>query len=637
MAREERQATAVGPVHDDVAGRARDAEPQGLRHGQLVDRVVGAVGAVQPIDARQVDEAGRQVLALAEELASAGVDQDRLPDRPLHEEDARRHVGDQRLEHPRDPAILLLQRPLLGDVLGHAVPAVEQSLRRVVGRQRLAHPARRSARDADGPELVGDGLPLQAHLGDGRDHDRSIVRIHELEPALVRPEHVGRFDAVDRLRHSAHEDQLGVLSDMRAAFVIGAIRGAVQIGDVAGQQGAAAAHEADAGEDERDVGDDLLVLRLGETDPADGRTDQKSGAALAEQIPLERTEFSGAEMDVRRQDEGDDAAGEGRRRAAAESLADRAPDDEQQREPPHRPDREFLTPMQNELNEGEQAVAEHQADELEHFAERPFVDRERLRLDVVEKEQALTQGCHHDPEERHEDEHAQRPADPERAEAMREAGSRIDRGRPERLKSGRGKVDQPRDKDEEEDGGARILEPAGTLSDPAVEPPAGRHLAADQSGVEERLDEGRSGSQHADREDREREHRREAQAVPGDERQADAESGEPEVGFLAERQEQREDRPADHEQGTPSPRISRGRRESTDGSKSRHSGAQKRDAEKRPFYGTQSLGPKRFRRSRRECAGKAMPVRSVLRVGAILQRSSLSANLDCSRRDFRYR
>ena len=74
-------------------------EPQRLGDRQLLPRIFGAVGLLKTEGAAEMGQSGGEILALAQELASAGVDQDRIPLRRLHEIDAGRQVGDEHLQH----------------------------------------------------------------------------------------------------------------------------------------------------------------------------------------------------------------------------------------------------------------------------------------------------------------------------------------------------------------------------------------------------------------------------------------------------------------------------------------------------------------------------------------------------------
>src|SRR5262245_41163596 len=96
---------------------------------------------MQAIDLRQMRDPGRHVFALAEKLPRTGINQNRLANGALDEEHARRHVGDQGLQHTGDAAIVLLKGSLLGDFFDDTVPAVEKAIIRVVRGESVADPA----------------------------------------------------------------------------------------------------------------------------------------------------------------------------------------------------------------------------------------------------------------------------------------------------------------------------------------------------------------------------------------------------------------------------------------------------------------------------------------------------------------
>jgi hypothetical protein len=78
---------------------------------------------VEAVGVGQLLDAGGGVLAAAEQLAGAGVDQIRPAVRPLHEDDAGRQVIDQGAEHRRGAAEIVGQGAPLGHVGDDALPA----------------------------------------------------------------------------------------------------------------------------------------------------------------------------------------------------------------------------------------------------------------------------------------------------------------------------------------------------------------------------------------------------------------------------------------------------------------------------------------------------------------------------------
>ena len=91
-------------------------------------------------------DGGRHILALAEQLAGAGVDQDGPAQLALHEEDACRQVADQGLKHVGGPAQVIGQVALLGDFGDHSLPADEGAVRVEMGGQGIADPAQAEGR-----------------------------------------------------------------------------------------------------------------------------------------------------------------------------------------------------------------------------------------------------------------------------------------------------------------------------------------------------------------------------------------------------------------------------------------------------------------------------------------------------------
>ncbi len=182
---------------------------------------------------------------------------------------------------------------------------------------------------------------------------------------------------------------------------------------------------------------------------------------------------------------------------------------------------------------------------------------------------------------------------------MREAGSRIDRGRPQRLKSGRGRRSTKRDKDEEEDSGADLLEPArnpersGCSRRPqpaAISPPiraASRNVLGEGAEV------------HADAEDRER--------GTGERRPYQETSVRPmpragQEGRIPCRAAGAAKIAQPTAEGRPSPRVNHGVVENPRTGRKAVTAGPRRDAEKLYSPRTQSLESQRFAtRVRREC------------------------------------
>ena len=171
-------------------------------------------------------QAGGGVLAPAEQLAGAGVDEDRLAGRPLDEEDAGRQVGHQGVEHARGAAQVDGQRALFGDVGDDAFPAAQPALGVEVRRQHVADPARRrwassvrtvgtrriafTSRGATGPggtrRSPAGSAGSAAH---GGQDDFAVLGVDALEPALVVAEQLFGRAAEQRSAGGADQRHLG--------------------------------------------------------------------------------------------------------------------------------------------------------------------------------------------------------------------------------------------------------------------------------------------------------------------------------------------------------------------------------------------------------------------------------------------
>ncbi len=316
----QRDAPAVRPMHDDVLAHRRQSLAQGQEHRQFLDRVEAAVGAVQAVDLAEMFQPGRHVLALAEQLARAGVDQDRMAVRTLHEEDAGRQIADQGVQHARGAPQVVGQCSLRRDVGQHALPADQPSVSVQTGDQRVADPANpRRARIGrlrlSGGHLfrqaifAGDRLDLPADLGDGGANDFPIVGVDALQPALVIAEQFLGRTAEQRFAGGADQRDLGRQTADR-------------------QRRSFRATESGAVDDDGQVGHDLPVPFFAAAYPAGRGGHEQGNGALAEQVPLyQRQEGDSGRLALQQQQR--QAGGDGDDQGtAAQALPQARPDDQ---------------------------------------------------------------------------------------------------------------------------------------------------------------------------------------------------------------------------------------------------------------------------------------------------------------------